>query len=240
MFESPATVARMLSLNNGGRIVPVAIWHARDVHNAPLVLIGHGGSQHKTHPAIALWAQRLIARINAVVVAIDGPIHGQRRSDGLSGAGVRDEFRVMWEKDPQISAMVSDWRATIDALVGMPEVDRHAIGWFGISMGTAYGLPLIAAEPRIRAAVLGMWGTSRNNTGRLVQDAPRVQCPVLFQQKWDDEFFTREGQFELFDKLGSKDKWLKTYPGGHTTPEGGQIEDMELFLSNHLGSTAIA
>jgi len=59
---------------------------------------------------------------------------------------------------------------------------------------------------------------------------------VLFQQKWGDELFSREGQIELFDKLGSPDKRLVVYMGGHKNPEGEQIQDIFDFLVGRLGA----
>ena len=58
-------------------------------------------------------------------------------------------------------------RAVIDWLFRDARIDANAIGWVGVSMGTAYGLPLVATEPRIKAAVLGMWGLSFVNSQRL-------------------------------------------------------------------------
>ena len=60
------------------------------------------------------------------------------------------EFLAMWRADNHIDTMVADWKAAIDSLVMLEDVRQHAIGWYGVSMGTAYGLPLAAAEPRIR------------------------------------------------------------------------------------------
>ena len=58
--------------------------------------------------------------------------------------------------------------------------------------------------------------------------------PVLFQMKWDDQFFTREGQIDLFDRLGSEQKWLKVYMGGHVPVDGQQLDDIEDFLARKL------
>ncbi len=54
--------------------------------------------------------------------------------------------------------MVADWRATLDALAALPEVDTARVAYGGVSMGTMFGLPFVAAEPRIRAAVFGLCG----------------------------------------------------------------------------------
>jgi len=125
-------------------------------------------------------------------------------------------------------------RYSTDLAAQLPEVDAEAIGWYGISMGTAYGLPLVAAHQNIKAAVLGMWGTSRVASERLVIDAADIHCPVLFQQKADDEFFTSEGQTELFDAIASRNKTHRLYPGLHTDPKDEQLRDIEAFLVQHL------
>lgn len=217
-----------------GRKVPGVLWTpAGATGRLPLMLAGHGGSGHKTSQLVLDFALPL-ARQGCAVAAIDGPVHGSRRAVFADGIPVRDEFLALWRAGGSVDPMVADWRAVIDALIALPELDAGTIGWYGISMGTAYGLPLLAAEPRIRAAVLGMWGLSYPNSGRLAVDAPAVQCPLLFQQKWGDEIFTRDSQIELFDRLGAEDKRLKIYMGGHKNPEGEQLDDIFAFLLARL------
>jgi dienelactone hydrolase len=227
-------VTREFTVQAEGRAVPAVLWTPEGPARRPIVLIGHGGSQHKTDPGIVDLAARFVRNHGFAAAAIDGPIQGARRSDGLSGLQVQAEFRAMWEKEHRIDAMVADWRATIDVLAALEDVDAGAIGWYGVSMGTAYGLPLAAADSRIKVALLGMWGTNFVNSQRLADDAPKVRCPVLFQQKWDDQFFTREGQIDLFDRLGSEEKWLKVYMGAHVPVTGEQLADVEDFLSRRL------
>ena len=79
-----------------------------------------------------------------------------------------------------------------------------------------------------------MWGADFPNSERLARDAAKLRCPVLFQQKWNDQLFTREGQLELFDRLGSEEKWLKVYPGPHVPVAGEQLVDVEDFLARRL------
>lgn len=134
-----------------GRRVPVVLWTpGGPKERRPLLLIGHGGSQHKTHPGIVDLAARFVENGRFAVAAIDGPIHGARRASNLSGPAMQAEFLAMWRADNHIDTMVADWKAAIDSLVMLEDVRQHAIGWYGVSMGTAHGLPLAAAEPRIR------------------------------------------------------------------------------------------
>jgi alpha-beta hydrolase superfamily lysophospholipase len=101
-------------------------------------------------------------------------------------------------------------------------------------MGSAYGIPLIAKEDRIKVAALGMWGTCRSPADRLKEDAAKIKIPVLFQEKEQDEIFTPAGQLDLYQCLGSSQKKYQTYPGGHTDPKDQQLNDIVQFLSQHL------
>lgn len=225
-----------------GRVVPGVLF-VPDAPRArlPVVLAQHGGSSHKLGQEIVDWAEVFVARHGMALAAIDGPVHGDRRAGGAAGAtreATRADFFAVWEAPGNgIDAMTADWRAVIDWLGADARLDANAIAWVGVSMGTAYGLPLVAAEPRIKAAVLGMWGLSFVNSQRLGADAPRIACPVLFQQKWDDELFTREGQIDLFGRIGTADKWLYVYPGTHVRVVGRQLRDIEAFVLEHLPRT---
>ncbi len=218
-----------------GNHVPVALWRsAQRWDRRPLLLMGHGGSQHKTAPAMQQLAEQFVKEHGFVVAAIDGPIHGERRETVSMGLERQREFLQMWEQDNRIPSMRRDWQSVLDALADRRDVDREAIGWYGISMGTAYGIPLLAADERIKAAVLGMWGLGFMNSVELGELAPKVRCPVLFLQKWDDQFFSRSGQLELFDRLGAERKWLKIYMGDHGPLVPEQVEDILHFMGRHL------
>ncbi len=224
-----------VKVNSGN--VPVALWKPLNTSGRrPVILVGHGGSQHKSAAPVQEIASVFVKRHGFIVVAIDGPIHGARREELVMGPERQREFLTMWERDTRIPQMVADWCAVIDVISGCEDVDANAIAWCGVSMGTAYGLPLLAADKRIRAAVIGMWGADYPNSTELVKLAPTVGCPVLFQQKWNDQIFSRQGQLELFDLLGSKSKWLKVYMGPHGPLVPEQLEDLERFLVNQLGS----
>src|SRR5262249_7256608 len=108
------------------------------------------------------------------------------------------------------------------------------IAYIGVSMGTAYGLPLLAHEPRIQAAAIGLWSTTYPASEHLAEYARRVRCPIWFTQQWDDEFFDRAGTAELFDALGAEDKRLVAYPGPHRELEGERLFDAVAFIAQRL------
>jgi hypothetical protein len=77
-------------------------------------------------------------------------------------------------------------------------------------MGAAIGVPLVAAEPRIAAAVFGLAGRET-----LAEAAGRITVPVEFLLQWDDEMVPREVGLALFDAFASREKTLHANPGRH-------------------------
>jgi dienelactone hydrolase len=234
---APVAGPETFTLELAGRKVPVAVWTAADATGPrPLVLLGHGGGGDKL--TTAPLAERIVGDLGFVAAAIDGPVHGDRRTDAAPRDVVLEDFRALWRQGtPRIDEMVADLGATLDELVGRPDVDPGRVAWVGMSMGTAYGLPFVAADARVRAAVLGMWGLSYPSTGRLAADAPRVRCPVLFQCQTEDQVMTAAGQAELFALLGADDKRLATYPGTHAPAGPEQVDDTIAFLRRHLAGS---
>jgi hypothetical protein len=72
------------------------------------------------------------------------------------------------------------------------------------------GIHLVAAEPRITAAVLGLI-----RSDGLTGTAARITIPVEFVLQWDDEGNPRDSVMRLFDALGSAEKTLHANPGSH-------------------------
>jgi hypothetical protein len=101
-------------------------------------------------------------------------------------------------------------------------------------MGTRFGVPLAAAEPRISAAVFGLFGCSGENSV-LGQAARKITIPLLFLLQWDDELFPRADGLMLFDLLGSSAKTMHANPGGHLGLPRTEVEGMITFFRRHLG-----
>ncbi|NPC54267.1 dienelactone hydrolase family protein [Caenimonas soli] len=236
--ETRGVAERSFTCSVEGRSVPVAVWLPMSRQRSPLVLVGHGGSGHKRSEFVLDVVAPLVREHGFAVAAIDGPVHGDRRATPAAPEAVRDEFRALWEAGGSVEPMVADWRGVLDALCSFREIDASAVAYYGLSMGTAYGLPFLAGEPRIHAAAIGMWGTSRANSQRLMDDARRVRCPTMFSLQWDDPLFTREGQFEVFDALASQNKHMSIYPGGHLNPSGARLDDIVYFLARELAHRA--
>ena len=100
-------------------------------------------------------------------------------------------------------------------------------------MGTSHGLPLVAEEPRITAAVLGLNGV-RPGSDHMVGLAAKVSVPVLFLFQWDDELMTRESGLALFDAFGTEQKTMHINPGGHVGMPAFERDAVEAFYARHL------
>jgi dienelactone hydrolase len=216
-----------------GRIVPGVLWTPENTNApAPLVLIGHGGNGHKREDHLVALARRLVRHSAIAAVTIDGPAHGDREPEEARGESIALR-RKRFMGDRITDAMVEDWKATLDALQKLPEIGIGRVGYWGLSMGTMFGLPLLAAEPRIQVAVLGLMGRLGSDQ-RLRNDAPKITCPVLFLQQWDDELIPRERSSELFAAIGSSDKRLHANPGLHSAVPREEILNTQNFLAQYL------
>ncbi len=207
---------RVFTVAPGTRDVPAVLWTPTDAaRQIPLVLIGHGGAGHKLDDSRLDLARRYV-KAGFAAAAIDGPWHGER-------AGARPEA---WG-DAEVDSMAADWRATLDELVALSEIDAERIGYGGVSMGTIFGLALVASDHRVRAAVLGLAGA----TPRLLEEAAKVTCPLLFLVQWDDELFERGSSFALFDAFATSDKRLLAHPGRHgEAPESARAASTRFLI----------
>jgi pimeloyl-ACP methyl ester carboxylesterase len=227
--------------------VPGVLWSPPDdPDHAPLVLMGHGGGLHKKTPGQVARAREAVTNWGFHVVAIDAPGHGERPR-GAEDDRARAEMREAMTagdragfKAVSLAYMgsvteraVPEWRAVIDALQQLPEIGAGApVGYGGgISMGSAIGVPLTAAEPRIAAAV---FGGGFFVSEPVLEAARRITVPVQFLLPWDDEQVDRQSALTLFDAFASAEKTLHANPGDHRTVRWVGVDDK--FLARHLGS----
>lgn len=209
----------------------------------PLVLLVHGGGQHKEAPGVLARALRYAGRLGWAAAAIDAPGCGDRprqAQDGPFFAGLRDKLAAGEPVTAELAGFnaertaqaVPEWRATLDALQQAGHVGP--VGLWGLSMGGAIGIPLVAAERRVGAAVLGTVAPHQ----QLTEAAARISVPVEYLVQWDDEFVPRAASLALFEALGSPDKSLHAYPGPHQAVPRHRVGSDELFFRRHLGSAA--
>ena len=225
--------------------IPGVLWapvRAEDDRRAlPLVLMGHGGQSHKRSDRMAAIGRRLARRQGVLAASIDQIEHGERGplSSGVEG-GDDPAYRALWQRPGVIEQSVAQWRGVTRTLAALPQVNADRIGYWGLSMGSMLGMPFVAAEPLIRAAVLGLVGL----TGAGVDDAtisshlqtaaPRIGCPVLWVMQWDDERFDRAGSLALFDLVGTANKRLIAFTGLHDAAPDESTALTREFLGREL------
>jgi dienelactone hydrolase len=239
-------IERRVDLTVDGETVPGIHWVPEAVTSPrPTVLIGHGGTQHKRVPNVLGLARTLVRHGGYGVVALDAPGHGDRmteeqkqeRAELLAGrSGDRlaplseERFRAMRRTAGQA---VAEWKALLDDLGTDPQWAGGPFGYWGVSMGTAFGVPLLASEPRISAAVLGLGALWEGREGQAEQ-AARVTIPLLFLFQWDDELMTREGGLALWDAFGAEEKTMHINPGPHVGIPLFERDAALAFYQRHL------
>ena len=238
--QSGGVRERDFAVEVGGRRVPGVLWLPETgTGPRPLVLLGHGATRHKRIDYLVALGRRLASDYGFAIAAIDAPGHGDRRAPGHDDdVTLFSDFLAEWSREGTVDDVVAEWRAAIDAVRDLDEVGDGPVGYWGLSMGTIYGVPLVAAEPRIQVAVFGLMGLLGPTRDRLAVDAPSIACPVLLIQQWDDSLIPRAEVFELFDALGSLDKRLHAHPGEHAAVPVEEIAFSARFLARHLAPHA--
>ena len=225
---------RELTIDRGDRPVTGVVWQRPGTGpGAPLVCFGHGASGDRYQLPIPWLVERLVGRHGFVGLAIDGPVHGRRRV----GDGGRDAFWPEWRRPGTADDMTADWRAAIDFAQAQSDIGTGPIGYWGLSMGTIYGAPLVADDDRISAAVLGLMGLTGPDAYRPVIEAAAgsIDVPVLFLMQLEDELFDRQACLALFDALGTEDKRLHANAGLHPEVPIEELHHSVSFLADRLG-----
>lgn len=216
-------------LGTDDRPIPGVYREPVDGASDRLVLLGHGGGTDKRAEYVMQVSQLLAARGVASMV-IDGPGHGERATFEFTGRP--EEFAEAWAGGGGTAGVISDWRLALDFIEG--EFGARTTGWWGLSMGTMMGLPVVAADERIRCAVLGLMGVHGPNADELRDMAPQLTCPVRFLVQWDDEIVPRQSCLELFDLIGSAKKTLHANPGRHSAVPNfesvGSVDYLDRYL----------
>jgi dienelactone hydrolase len=221
--------------------IPGVLWTPDNAPGPrPLILTGHGGGQHKKAPGMVARAHRFATGGGFAVAAIDAPNHGERPKDeefGRIAAENRARMAAGEDTAALVDAMhallagqaVTEWQAVLTALQQLGQAGGP-VGYWGISMGCGLGVPFIAAEPRVRAAVLGLLGSPA-----LAGTAARITVPVQYLVQWDDERVPRAQSLALFDAFGSAEKTLHANPGQHADLPRFEVDSALRFFARQLG-----
>jgi len=218
--------------------IPGVLWSPGGAGGGlPLVLMGHGGGGHKKADHLVARALGLAAG-GFAVAAIDAPGHGGRpktADDERLIADARARIAAGEPMAPLVARLnevmaaraVPEWQAILDTLQKLGF--DGPVGYSGLSMGTGIGLPFVAAEPRVAAAIFGLAGGEG-----LAETAGRITIPVQFLLQWDDQLVSRELALALFDAFASPEKTLHANPGPHGGIPEFELESSKRFFARHL------
>ncbi|MEM7080292.1 MAG: alpha/beta hydrolase [Pseudomonadota bacterium] len=233
-LDSSRHAARDFELDGSARRVTGALWLPEQVDaQTPLVLLGHGASGDRYQTPIPYLSRRLVREAGCAAIAIDGPVHGLRQV----GAGGREAFGAELAREGFMEDMVTDWVEATAAVSAAEGLSQDNLGYFGLSMGTIFGVPLLASRLEFTVSVLGLCGTrglGKQIGQRLAEDAQQITHPVLFLMQLEDELFPRDGYLELFDALASDDKRLHANPGLHPEVPAEEMVATFEFLRGRL------
>lgn len=219
--------------------IPGVLWTpAGGAGDRPLILLGHGGGTHKKTSSVLAHAHHFVTAYGFAAAAIDAPWHGDRpktEESELLLAAFREAATAggdittpVAEYNAAVAAVaVTEWQTTLAALADT--VGTGPVGYWGVSMGTVIGVPLVAAEPRITAAVLGLAGHNTLNDA-----AAAITIPVRFLVQWHDELVPRDATLALFSAFASPEKTLHANPGRHRDVPMFELESSGRFLNRHL------
>ncbi|RJT96954.1 alpha/beta fold hydrolase [Arthrobacter frigidicola] len=222
--------------------VPGVLWtRAQPGQRTAVVLLAHGGGQHKGAPAVAARARRYLKELDAAIVTIDAPGHGDRERGGRDTLFIEQLTQARRDGTP-VGDLIEGYNADVAAralpefsevLTAVQALDEIGadvrIGFWGLSLGAAIGLPFVAGEPRVTAAVLGLTGSDQ-----LREQARRIRMPVQFLLQWDDEFVDRAVGLGIYDALASTEKSLHANAGGHTAVPRFEVDAEARFFTRHL------
>lgn len=227
-----------------GRTVPGIVWRPPNAGaHTPLVLAGHGGgfgtAGHKRVDRIVRLATEL-GRYGIATAAIDQPGCGDRPGAEEEQARRRtltidEAIASLWTAE-LVEEMARDWQGSLDFLLTAWSLGSAGVGYWGLSGGTTFGLPLVALEPRISAAVLGL----NSDVPLMRAYAPEITCPVLYTMNLEDNFMSRDACLALFDLLPTQDKFVLAYPGDHGENLEPATREWARFFADRLAAPAAA
>jgi len=225
---------------DGKRNVTGALWLPEAPRqDMPLVLFGHGASGDRYQPPIPELAQRFVKDLRCPVLSLDGPVHGLREV----APGASEAMLIERNRPEAVVDMVDDWHVGIDTAFGREEIGQRQLAYFGLSMGSTFGIPMLAERDDMIVSTLGLMGTTGPLSHRrdtFLDAASRITHLVVYMMQLEAEFLPRDGYLELFDAIASDDKRLHANPGLHSEMPPEELLFAFEFMKSHIERAAIA
>jgi dienelactone hydrolase len=158
--------------------------------------------------------------------------YGERHVGHYGGmSGLRD----------RVIQLTKDFRRSVDYLETRPDIDHNRLGFDGLSWGAEFGIPLLALEKRVKAAVLvggGLASYPFPPEINFVNFAPRITTPLLMiNGRYDFLMDYSPYQLRLFREVGTpaKDKRHAVFNAGHIPARDDIIKETLDWLDRYLG-----
>lgn len=202
----------------------------------PGALLLHGYSSHKEQMADSIG--RVLLRHGIASLAIDLPLHGERRG-AMDMAAMRNPLHLAgtWR------TAQADARLALGYLGARPEVDAGCLAVVGYSMGSFLGVLLAADERKVRALVLAAGGDLPDGTPfaslvRTLADPLRAirryaGRPLLMVHGRRDRTVSPAQAERLFAAAGEP-KAIRWWDSGHHLPDAA-IDDAAEWMRSTLG-----
>lgn len=214
-----------LIIECNGEDVPCSLFEVPNPRG--VILLGHGLGVDR-HDETVLRPASILNDSSFTVVVPELPFHGERSAPGSEWTELVSKWQDFWAGEGR-DVLVAEWLkvlAHVRECVGLP------VSYFGLSLGTQYGILFLSRTQEVSAAVLGLFGSEPPPKSRIMNLlAPRVSIPVYFIQKLDDEIHPAENTTRLYDSLGAGVKVLDATPGLHGEVSRDSIENACRFLA---------
>jgi len=160
-----------------------------------------------------------------------------------TGARRRDAFQTpqpaaTFEYKDAIEKIVMDFSRSIDVLAQVDLVNKHKLGYHGLSWGAALGPILLAIDERCRAAVLTSGGLAQTDTYPItdqVSYCPHVACPVLMLNGRNDAVSPLQAQRAMFKLFPGKQHRRMTFNASHFVSPADHKKFTTQWFDEHLG-----
>jgi len=215
------------------RDITGALWLPKSsVEGKTLICCGHGASGDRYQTPISHLAERFV-KAGLPVLSLDGPVHGLRKV----GDGGRGAFFPEYQRDNSLIDMTNEWAHTVELIKA--ETGTGNLAYFGLSMGSLFGIPFIASRTDVTVAAIGLMGVQPDfpHGETLLENAAQIKCPLLFLLQLEDELFNRQGCLDVFDAFASEDKRLHANPGLHPEVPVEEIDFTFDFMLAHINGT---
>jgi len=219
---------RNITVDPNGSAIPCTLYESENPIG--LVLFGHGLGVDRFDQTVEVPAKLLAEKFNFAVLVPELPLHGERAASKREWNDVVMDWQKFWAGEGR-DQILREW----NQIYAFAKETELPIVFFGLSLGTQYGILFLAQQLEVKAAVLGLFGSEPPPRTIIMNHcAPLVQTPVYFIQKLNDEIHPVETTLHLFESLGSREKVLDATPGPHQSVSVESLDQACRFLAGMI------